>query len=332
MFILPGYQIRAQLHESSRSLIYRGERQSDHIPVILKVLKPDYPSLSDLIRLRNHYTIATYLDLPGIVRPLALERDRNGLALVMPDEELISLSNYYANLIECNSTQILPTILTIAIQLADILEGLYCQRVIHKDIQPSNILIHPRTGQVKLTDFGVASQLLQETQELQPPEGLEGTLAYLSPEQTGRMNRGIDYRSDFYSLGITLFELFTGQLPFQSTDPMELIHCHIAQPIPSMAAFKPEIPNRVSAIVSKLMAKNAEDRYQSALGLKHDLELCLSQWQETGTITEFKLGQRDVSDRLLIPEKLYGREQEVATLLAAFERVVGGGAVSYTHL
>ncbi|NEN88754.1 MAG: AAA family ATPase, partial [Okeania sp. SIO3H1] len=212
----------------------------------------------------------------------------------------------------------LETCLKIAIQLADILHKLYQNRVIHKDIKPANILIHPQTQQVKLIDFSIASVLPFETTEIQNPNLLEGTLAYISPEQTGRMNRGIDYRSDFYSLGVMFFEMLNRKLPFDTTDPMELIHCHLTK-TPQM--IDSQIPTPLVNIIHKLMAKNAEDRYQNALGLKYDLEKCLDRWEKVGKIETFKLGERDISDRFLIPEKLYGREAEVQQLLAAFVRV-----------
>jgi len=212
--------------------------------------------------------------------------------------------------------------LEIAIALCDTLNLLYRDRIIHKDIKPSNILINPETKQVKLIDFSIASLLPRETQTLINPNVLEGTLAYISPEQTGRMNRGIDYRTDFYSLGVTFYELLTGKLPFQSNDPMELLHCHLAKNPPNLREKTGKyIPQIICDIVIKLMAKNAEDRYQSALGLKLDLEKCLTQLQETGEIQSFEIAQRDVCDRFLIPDKLYGRETEVKTLLQAFERV-----------
>ena len=220
----------------------------------------------------------------------------------------------------------LTDVLAIALQITDILHDLSQHRVVHKDIKPANILIHPDTKQVKLIDFSIASLLPKETQEIQSPNILEGTLAYLAPEQTGRMNRGIDYRADFYALGVTLYQLLTGQLPFPSDDPLELMHCHIAKlPLPANQV-NPDLPEQVAAIVAKLMAKNAEDRYQSALGIKHDLAHCLTQWQETGTIAAFALGSRDLSDRFLIPEKLYGRQTEVQTLLDAFDRVAAGAS------
>ncbi|MBD2579579.1 ATP-binding sensor histidine kinase [Oscillatoria sp. FACHB-1406] len=315
---LPGYQLTEQLYCGSRTSVYRGIRNADGFPVIVKFLRNEYPSFSELLQFRNQYTIAKNLDFPGTVKPLALEPYRNNYALIMPDEGYISLRSFVTG----NGLSS-ENFLKIGIQLAEILHQLYQNRVIHKDIKPANILIHPETQQVKLIDFSISSLLPKETQEIQNPNTLEGTLAYISPEQTGRMNRGIDYRSDFYALGVTFYELLTGCLPFESKDPMELIHSHIAK-IP--APFSKEIPKTLANIVMKLMAKNAEARYQSALGLKHDLETCLEQLQETGKIENFAIGKRDMCDRFLIPEKLYGREAEVQTLLNAFERVATGAS------
>jgi PAS domain S-box-containing protein len=310
---LSGYTIGTKLYEGTRTRVYRGTRTADGCCVVIKLLRQEYPSFSELVQFRNQYAIAKKLDFPGIVKPYSLEPYRNGYALVMEDVGGISLNEKSAI-----SNFKLEDFLTIAIQLAEILNGIHRHSVIHKDIKPANILINPDTKQVKLIDFSIASQLPKETQEIQNPNVLEGTLAYISPEQTGRMNRGIDYRSDLYSLGVTFYELLSGKLPFLSEDSMELVHCHIAKIPPPL---KLEIPRVVSNIVMKLMAKNAEDRYQSALGLKSDLEKCLHQWKDIGEIEYFKLGERDICDRFLIPEKLYGREKEVETLLQAFERV-----------
>ncbi len=299
------------------TLVYRAIREIDRLPVVIKLLNRDYPSFSELLQFRNQYTIAKNLRLPGVVEPYNLESYRHSYALVMEDFGGISLRDY-AQEASLNLTEILA----IALQVTDILDGLYRNRVIHKDIKPANVLIHPKTKQIKLIDFSIASLLPRETQEIQNPNVLEGTLAYISPEQTGRMNRGIDYRTDFYSLGVTFYELLTGKLPFECDDPMELVHCHIAKQPPSINSK--EIPQVVSDIVMKLMAKNAEKRYQSALGLKHDLEICLAQLQKTGNIETLALGTRDITDRFLIPEKLYGRETEIENLLAAFERVSTG--------
>ena len=318
---IDGYLLTEELYASAKTLVYRGIQLKDTQPVILKLLRSDRPSMQDLLHLRNHYTITKNLDLAGIVPPLSLESFGNGFVLVMPDDRSTALSEYIAlhslNLAEC---------LAIAIQLAEILHDLHQQRVIHKDIKPANILFHPESKQIKLIDFSLASLLPKETTEIVSPNVLEGTLDYISPEQTGRMNRGIDYRTDFYALGVTLFELFSGQLPFPSDDPLELLHCHIAKPALLVCELKPEIPLAIAQIIFKLMAKNAEDRYQSALGLKYDLEFSLNQFNATGTISSLEIAARDRSDRFTIPEKLYGREAEVSALLAAFERVSTGAA------
>ncbi|MBN3872509.1 AAA family ATPase [Nostoc sp. JL33] len=325
---IPGYQISEQLYTSFRTVVYRAIREADELPVIIKLLQQEYPNFSELLHFCNQYTIAKNLDLPSIVRPYSLELYRNSYALVMEDFGGISLKEWMKTAIGSNRN--VWEFLYIAIALSNILDGLYRHRVIHKDIKPANILINPETKQIKLIDFSIASLLPRETQEIHSPNVLEGTLAYLSPEQTGRMNRGIDYRSDYYSLGITFFELLTGQLPFESNDPMELVHCHIAK-VPPLLGERgkgtentEEIPQVLCDIVMKLMAKNAEDRYQSALGLKFDLEKCLNQLQEIGSIKSFKLGERDICDRFIIPEKLYGRQTEVQSLLDAFENVSQG--------
>ncbi|MEG4584334.1 AAA family ATPase [Microcoleus sp. MOSTC5] len=321
---LSGYEITEQLYAGTRTLVYRGIRSRDHYPVVVKLLRNEYPTFNELVQFRNQYTIAKNLDFPHIVKALTLEVYRNSYALVMKDFGGVSLSTYLKTATnETQPSQALPLaeFLQLAIQLTDIIHYLYQKRVIHKDIKPANILINPDTKQIQLIDFSIASLLPRETQEIQNPNILEGTLSYLSPEQTGRMNRGIDYRSDFYSLGVTFYELLTGKLPFISDDPMKLVHCHLATKSKPIHQINPEVPLILSKIVSKLMAKNAENRYQSALGLKHDLENCLFQLQKTAKIEDFELGKRDISDRFTIPEKLYGREKEVAQLLAAFERV-----------
>ncbi|MEH1915202.1 ATP-binding sensor histidine kinase [Nostoc sp.] len=325
---IPGYRISEELYNGSKTMVYRGFRETDSLPVVIKLLKNPYPSFSELVQFRNQYTIAKNLNSPLIIQNYSLELYQNGYALVMEDFGGISLKNYFTS-VGMQYIASLQEFLQIAIALCNTLEILHRWRIIHKDIKPANILINPETKQVKLIDFSIASLLPRETQTLINPNVLEGTLAYISPEQTGRMNRGIDYRTDFYSLGVTFYELLTGELPFQSNDPMELVHCHIAKFPPSLREVKSqkskvkseEIPQVLSDIVIKLMAKNAEDRYQSALGIKFDLENCLTQLQETGKIENFEIAQRDVCDRFIIPDKLYGRETEVENLLQAFERV-----------
>src|ERR671932_2289791 len=318
MITLPGYLIINLIYNGSRTQVYRGQRISNQQPVVIKILKSEYPAFTELLHFRHQYAITKNLNLPGVIQFYSLETYRNGFALVMEDMGGVSLKGYTRE-----QPLELGEFLHLAIQIAQTLEGLYQNRVIHKDIKPHNILINPDTKQVKLIDFSISSLLPRENQVLQNPNGLEGTLAYMSPEQTGRMNRGIDYRTDFYSLGVTFYELLTGQLPFQSTDPMELVHSHIARiPTPPIELV-PSIPAMVNDIVMKLMAKTAEERYQTAFGLLYDLENCRQQWQNKGSISQFALGERDICDRFVIPEKLYGREAEVATLLAAFDRVAG---------
>jgi predicted ATPase/signal transduction histidine kinase len=308
-----------ELYRGCKTAVYRAVREVDQQPVVIKLLTREHPTFGELLQFRNQYTIAKQLNNSGIIRLYSLDLWQHGYALVMEDFGGLSLRHYA-------QAQPLPVseVLAIALQLTDILYELYCNQIVHKDLKPANILIHPETKQVKLIDFSIASLLPRETQEIRSPNVLEGTLAYLSPEQTGRMNRSIDYRCDFYSLGVTLFELLTGQLPFQSADPMELVHCHIAVQPPLAHTLNLNLPPIASEIVAKLLAKNPEDRYQSALGLKHDLELGLLQWQERGNLAWFTLGQRDLCDRFLIPDQLYGRDPEVMELLCAFNRVSAG--------
>ena len=267
-----GYQLSKCLYEGARTEVYRGipyghrcrDRSYRVSTVIVKILRDSHPNFTQLVQFRNQYAIARHLEHPNILTPLALERYGNGYALIMPDDGAIALNDYWQQ-----KTPSTEEFLEIAIQLADALHYLGQEQIIHKDIKPANILICRETKQVKLIDFSISSLLPKETQTIQTVKVLEGTLAYLSPEQTGRMNRGIDYRSDFYSLGVTFYELLTGTVPFARNDPLELIHAHIAQiPKPIVSDRIPEV---LSEIVLKLMAKNAEDRYQSALGLKYDL-------------------------------------------------------------
>ncbi|MDT9188576.1 MAG: AAA family ATPase [Limnospira sp. PMC 894.15] len=321
---LPGYKITEELYTGSRTLVYRGIRSSDQQPVVIKILRHEYPSFNELVQFRHQYTIAKNLDFPNIVKPLSLEVYGNSYALIMEDCGGVALYQYLESARNKHTKYHyfhVEDFLKIAIQIADTLHYLHQNRVIHKDIKPANLLINPDHQQVKLIDFSISFLLPREAPEVKNPHILEGTLCYISPEQTGRMNRGIDYRSDFYSLGVTCYELLTGKLPFQSSDVMELVHCHLAKQPPPIHEINPNIPIVISEIVSKLMAKNAEDRYQSALGIKYDLEECLHQLQETGNIDSFAIAQQDISDRFMIPEKLYGREAEVQQLLAAFDRV-----------
>ncbi len=314
------YDLNEILHEGDDTVIYRATSQIDQQSAILKILKAEYPSLDAITSLKHEYKITENFNLENVVKVLRLENHDNRLALVFEDFGGQSLKQLLSTRkLELNS------FMSIAVQMAQALVSVHTHHIIHKDIKPGNIIINPETGIVKLTDFSIASQLNKETpQLLANPQQLEGTLAYMSPEQTGRMNRTLDYRSDFYSLGVTFYEMLTGKLPFQSDDPLELIYSHIAKQPVEIEELNPEVPSAIAAIVCKLMAKNAEDRYQTAKGLLADLEICWEDLKTTGQIIEFTPGRLDVLSQLLIPQKLYGRETQVNLLLEAFERVSQG--------
>ncbi|MDF0554169.1 ATP-binding sensor histidine kinase [Kamptonema sp. UHCC 0994] len=316
---LPGYQLNAPLHEGTKTVIYQGRYELEHTPVIIKTLKAEYPTLEEIARIRHEYQILHSLNIPGIIKPIELKPYEHGLALILEDFGGQPLKQY----INDQKTNLI-NFLQIASQLAQILGELHQNQIIHKDIKPQNILIKPETRQIKLIDFSIATRLEKENPTISNPNYIEGTLAYMSPEQTGRMNRSIDYRTDFYSLGVTFYEMLAGQLPFNSNDPMELVHCHIAKQPKSLNQLNPEIPKAVVDIIMKLLAKTAEDRYQSARGLLADLEECLKQLEASGQIKDFTAGKLDRFGQFLIPQKLYGRETEVAILMAAFERVAVG--------
>ena len=329
---LEGYRFTEKLYEGSRTVVYRGVCDRTQKPVVVKFLLDEFPSFNELVQFKNQFEIARSLDSPYIVSPLDLVPCGNASALVMEDFGGCDLKRYLSQNFQDgfqklgDSAPNLILFFQIVVQVVEALEILSHARIIHKDIKPANILINPTTRQVKLIDFSIASRLPRETQEIQNLNVLEGTLAYLSPEQTGRMNRGIDYRSDFYSLGVTCYELLTGQLPFNSDDPKDIVHGHLArQPRPPHSLCE-GLPNVVSEIVLKLMAKNAEDRYQSAYGIKHDLQKCLYALKEEDAIAPFEIGKEDISDRFFLSEKLYGRQREISHLLAAFERVNDGNA------
>jgi predicted ATPase/signal transduction histidine kinase/tRNA A-37 threonylcarbamoyl transferase component Bud32 len=315
MITFPNYQIIKPIYESDNSVVYRAIRKENNQPVILKMLKENYPTPEELTRYRQEYDITRRFNLDGVINAYSLFKHQNTLVMCLEDFGGESLKVW---LTERQFT--LEELLTLAIQTTEILGQIHEQNIIHKDINPSNLVWNSTSGQLKLIDFGIATQLSRETPTLKNPNVLEGTLAYLSPEQTGRMNRALDYRTDFYSLGVTFYELFTHRLPFETTDAMELVHCHLAKQPPSPIDVNPEIPRPVSNIIIKLLAKTAEERYQSAHGIKWDLHSCKANLAR-GLHAPFTLAQQDFSDRFQIPQKLYGREHETETLLAAFERI-----------
>jgi len=300
------------------SPFYRGSGNGLEPPVLLSAAKDDSPASHK--RLEHEYSLRTELDAAWAARPLALSHYNNRLTLVLEDPGGEPLDQILHEPLEISA------FLRIAIRLTSALTQMHERGLIHKDIKPGNVLVHRESGGVWLTGFGIASRQPREHQALAPPEVIAGTLAYMAPEQTGRMNRSIDSRSDLYSLGVVFYEMLTGRLPFIAADAMEWVHCHIARSPQSPHAVVEQIPDVLSAIVMKLLAKPAEERYQTAAGIRADLQRCLEAWETHGSIGYFPLGASDLSDRLLIPEKLYGRKREIDTLTAAFDRVVSHGA------
>ncbi len=323
MITLPGIDIQDKIYESSNSLVYRGIRVRDGLAIVIKLLKQDYPSPQELTRYRQEYEITRSLNLEGVVKAYSQQDYQRTLIILFEDFGGESLEHWMRPHPETFCPMPSTTFLQLALNLTDILGRIHAAGVIHKDINPSNIVLNSNTGVVKIIDFGIATQFNRTYPTFKSPHGLEGTLAYLSPEQTGRMNRLLDYRTDFYSLGVTFYELLTGQLPFPTTDVLELVHCHIAKQPTPLHELNGSIPKAISDIILKLMAKNAEDRYQSTWGIKSDLELCAGQLAASGQINYIQLGLQDVSDQFQIPQKLYGRGAEIAALLTSFERVAG---------
>ncbi|WP_051677557.1 AAA family ATPase [Bradyrhizobium sp. URHD0069] len=278
-------------------------------------------SLGCVERLQHEYALKAELDADWAARPVALTRYDGRMTLVLEDPGGAPVDRLLGRPLDTSH------FLRIAISVAGALRRVHERGLIHKDIKPANILVDTASGGVWLTGFGIASRLPREHQAPAPPEVIAGTLAYMAPEQTGRMNRSVDSRSDLYALGVTFYEMLTGQLPFTAADPMEWVHCHIARQAMAPDERVAGIPEPLSAIVMKLLAKTPEARYQTAAGVEADLRRGLAEWESHGRIGPFPLGTHDVSDRLLIPEKLYGREREIETLLASFDRVVANGTV-----
>jgi PAS domain S-box-containing protein len=295
--------------------LYRGSGNG-LAPILL--FATEETSVGCVERLEHEYALKAELDADWAARPIALTHHNGRMTLVLEDPGGAPLDRQLGRPLDVSH------FLRIAIPLAKALRRVHERGLIHKDIKPANIMVDTASGGVWLTGFGIASRLPREHQAPALPEVIAGTLAYMAPEQTGRMNRSVDSRSDLYALGVTFYEMLTGQLPFTAADPMEWVHCHIArQPVPPTEQVA-DVPGPLSAIVMKLLAKTAEERYQTAAGVEADLRR-LAEWESQGRIGPFPLGVHDASDRLLMPERLYGREREIDTLLAAFDRVVATG-------
>jgi PAS domain S-box-containing protein len=311
------------LRRDAEFVLYRGlaNGRNDKSPSRLLILAPvlERPAPETLRRMEHEFSLKSELDEDWAVRPLALTQHQGRSVLVLEDPGGEPLDRLVREPME------LGQFLRLGIRLSAAVSGLHRRGVIHKEIKPANVLVNPSTGEVRLTGFGIAARLPRQRQSPEAPEFIAGTLPYMAPEQTGRMNRSIDSRSDLYSLGVTLYEILTGALPFSASDPMEWVHCHIARQPVAPCERRKDIPPSVSMIIMKLLAKTPEERYQTAAGVEHDLQRCLHAWETEQRIGEFPLGEHDTSDRLVIPEKLYGREGEVEMLLAAFDRVVASG-------
>ncbi|MCP5161395.1 MAG: AAA family ATPase [Hahellaceae bacterium] len=334
---VPGYRILETLFCSEHTLVVRAERERDNVPVVLKQLCDDFPDPGKISRFLFGYEVAAKFDHPNITKNLdwlgvrrngdLVEITGEGLGtckptIVMEDQGGVDLYAYLKHF----ENERLPVdiFLTIAVQLAEALSVIHYQQVIHKDLHPGNVLINPNTRLTQITDFGLASLLSREQPVLHAPERLEGVLEYLSPEQTGRMNRALDYRSDFYTLGCTLYHLLTGRPPFRAKDALGVVHAHIARAQVPVSVYRPDVPAVLSDIIDKLLMKTAEDRYQSALGLKKDLDKVYLALAMNKPVPEFPLGMDDISDRLQVPQKLYGRDDEVQILMQRFFQAAGG--------
>jgi PAS domain S-box-containing protein len=318
-----GRNLRVMWDDGDRVFCKGWRDGADGNPVLVVVPAAEHPTRDSLNRLTHEYALKDHLDDAWAVRPLQFVHERGRPMLVLTDPGGEPLERLLGSPGEIRK------FLRLAVALSAAVGRLHQRGLVHKDIKPANIVVNSATGQVWLTGFGIASRLPRERQSPEPPEFIAGTLPYMAPEQTGRMNRSIDSRSDLYSLGVTFYEMLTGTLPFTAADPMEWVHCHIARrPVPPDERVA-GIPGPIAAIVMKLLAKTAEGRYQSAAGLASDLQGCLAEWEATGRIEPFPLGAHDAPDRLLIPEKLYGREHEIGTLLASFDRVVANGTPEF---
>lgn len=319
---IPGFEILKILHESEPRIIYDARRVSDGRQVVLKTLNIQYPENENIAEIKHDYKLTRRLQFNGIIQIHSLISYGNGNLAIEMENFGASLSELIKNI--DNKPWPLEQFFTVSLQLAKTLGQVHEHDIVHKDINPNNILVDPDSFEVRLIDFGISSELSRERQDTILSKRLEGTLPYISPEQTGRMNRDLDYRSDYYSLGITFFQLLTGQRPFSANDAIEWVHLHISRPPPTVISLNPNIPESLSKIVAKLISKNAEDRYQSSYGLVADLEHVRDCIMQKKMEDFFEPGKKDISRRFQIPQKIYGREKELEQLEILFNEVANG--------
>ena len=324
---IPGYQIEATLHQSLKTTVVRAVREADQQRVAIKVLNTSNPSRIEIAQFQHEFQLTKRLTtVPGVIRADRLERYGHKIAIVMEDGPGMDLSRYLReHRAGAKPALLIDDFLKLAHDIVQVLQGIHFAQIIHKDINPRNILWNERTGETRIIDFGIATELSRERQDISTANLLEGSLPYISPEQTGRVNRLIDYRTDYYSLGATFFELVTGgYLPFTAQDTMGWVYSHIAKTPPSPRNVNPAVPEMIAQVILKLLAKTPEDRYQSSKGLLDDLATCRDQWTEKRAIDPFALGRSDISEKFQIPQVLYGREAETQALLSGFELVTHG--------
>ncbi|WP_224372696.1 trifunctional serine/threonine-protein kinase/ATP-binding protein/sensor histidine kinase [Hyalangium versicolor] len=317
-----GYTFHETLHESPRSMLIRATREQDGCPVILKLPGSDYLDRRRTLEIHREYAIATRVQGEGIIQVLGIEDLSDRVALVLEDFGGRSLRH----LLDERGPLDVDTFLTYAARITSALGHIHRQGVIHKDIKPQNIIVNPDTGMLKITDFSISVAIELETVTPESPTFLTGTLAYMAPEQTGRMNRGVDYRADFYALGASFFELLTNRRPFEAETPLELLHAHVAQVPPSPLRLNASIPEPIAAIVLKLLAKDPAARYQSAWGLISDLEECQRRLRAHESFTNFQPGGMDRTVQFRLPQGLYGRAEDIEQLVAAHAKAVKGRA------
>lgn len=319
MIHISGYAFTESIYHSDGSVIYRGKRISDGLSVVCKLLNREYPSVLELSSFQREHQITAKLQGEGAVRVIALEKADKSLGLIMEDTGGVSLDRE-TRLIQAG----IGKKLVFAASVAEALSLIHRRGIIHKDVSPSNIVVDPLTLKARFIDFGISVELSSENLAVSAKGDLEGTLLYISPEQTGRLNSQVDYRSDLYSLGATLYWLFAGRPPFSAKDDLELIYAHIARLPEPLEEIDPRIPGAISAIISKLLRKDKEERYQSAAGLTKDLLRCAREYEVKGSISDFTLGESDGYGIFTIPRKLYGRQKELSCLLETFDTVSKG--------